>query len=50
MNAGRPPSCKMERQNIRRVGEEIAAKIFAHLRLRQLGEILGQLLLGRCAR
>ena len=46
MNAGRPPSCKCERQNVRRVRPKISAKIFAHLGLRELGEILGQLLLG----
>ena len=38
---------QMEGQNIGRVGEEIAAKIFAHLRLGELGEILGQLRFAR---
>ena len=50
MERGTPPFLEMEGQNIGRVGEKIAAKIFAHLGLRELGEILGQLLFRRCAR
>src|SRR3984893_8711493 len=42
---GRPAAIlQRKRQNIRRVGKEIPTEILAHVRLRQLGEILDELL------